>query len=118
MHDSLSEVGLHFSHEESAEQRLSELRRMYEPFVNAIGDHLLVNLPPWVPAERTVDDWQTSAWDHFAELSPERLAEITHIIVDHRKKVVIPHEHQHTHAHDENRERHASEERSQATEAS
>src|SRR5579864_6957174 len=87
MRDSLAEVGLNFSHEESAEKRLSELRRMYEPFVNAIADHLLVNLPPWVPAERTVDDWQTSAWDHFAELSPERLAEITHIIVDHRKKV-------------------------------
>ena len=118
MRDSIAEVGLHFSNEESAEQRLSELRRMYEPFVNAIADHLLVNLPPWIPAERTVDDWQTSAWDHFAELSPERLAEITHIIVDHRKKTVIPHDHQHTHAHNENSEHHASEERSQATEAS
>ena len=118
MHDSLAEVGLNFSHEESAEKRLSELRRMYEPFVNAIGDHLLVNLPPWVPLERTVDDWQTSAWDHFAELSPERLAEITHIIVDHRKKNLIPHDHQHTHEHKENSEHHTSEVPGQATEAS
>lgn len=118
MHDSLAEVGLNFSHEESAEKKLYELRRMYEPFVNAIADHLLVNLPPWVQSERTVDDWQTSAWDHFAELSPERLAEITHIIVDHRKKNLIPHDHQHTHEHDESSEHHSSEVPGQATEAS
>jgi len=97
MRDSLAEVGLHMSHAEDAEQRLSGLRRMYEPFVNAISEHLLVSLPPWVSPERAVDDWQTSAWDHFAELSPERLAEITHIIVDHKKKTVIRHEHLHTH---------------------
>jgi hypothetical protein len=118
MRNSLAEVGLHFSQEDDAEKRLSELRRIYEPFVNALADHLLVNLPPWIPEERTVDDWQTSAWDHFAQMSPERLAEITHIIVDHRKKAAIPHEHPHTHAHSENTEHHPSEERSQATEAS
>jgi hypothetical protein len=118
MRDSLEEVGLHFSHGEDAEKHLADIRRMYEPFVNALADHLLVNLPPWIPVERAVDDWQTSAWDHFAELSPERLAEITHIIVDHRKKNIIPRDHQHTHAHGEDSEHHPSEERSQATEAS
>jgi hypothetical protein len=122
MRDSLAEVGLRFSDEESAERRLSEVRRMYEPFVNALADHLLVNLPPWIPVERTVDDWQTSAWDHFTQMSPERLAEITHIIVDHRKKMAIPHDHQHSHTHSDDGEHHVSEERSeersQATEAS
>ena len=104
MRDSLAEVGLHMSHAEDAEQRLSGLRRMYEPFVNAISEHLLVSLPPWVSPERAVDDWQTSAWDHFAELSPERLAEITHIIVDHKKKTVIRHEHLHTHGEQSNQQ--------------
>jgi hypothetical protein len=56
-----------------------------------------VNLPPWVVSQRTVDDWQTSAWDHFAQLSPEKLEEITHIIVDHRKKTALPHAHPHAH---------------------
>lgn len=119
MRDSLEEVGLHFSTGEHTERKLTEIRRMYEPFVNALADHLLVSLPPWIPEERTVDDWQTSAWDHFTELSPERLAEITHIIVDHRKKVVIPHQHQHSHAHSEDIEHHSSEEvPTRATEAS
>ena len=104
------------SHAEDAEKRLAELRRMYEPFVNAIGDHLLMNLPPWISTERTVDDWQTSAWDHFAELSPEKLAEITHIIVDHRKKIAIRHEHPHT--HNEKEKQQTLDESGRATEAS
>lgn len=83
----LAEVGLRFQNEDDAEQRLADLRKIYEPFVQALADHLLVNLPPWVPATRIVDDWQTSAWDHFAPWSPDKLAEITHIIADHHKKV-------------------------------
>jgi len=97
MRDALAEVGLVFRQEEDAEQRLYDIRRMYEPFVNALAQHLLLNLPPWIPETKTVDDWQTSAWDHFAEWSPEKLDEITHIIVDHRKKIPVRHSHAHTH---------------------
>jgi len=101
MRAALSEVGLRLQHEADAEQRLSEIRRMYEPFINALADHLLLNLPPWIIASRTVDDWQTSAWDHLAAWSPEKLDEITHIIIDHRKKMPLArgHEHPHTHRH-------------------
>src|SRR2546422_7324367 len=98
MHDSLAEVGLVLQHAEDAEQRLYDIRRMYEPFVNAIAEHLLLNLPPWITETKTVDDWQTSAWDHFAEWSPEKLDQITHIIVDHKKKAPVGHSHPHTHS--------------------
>ncbi len=101
LRDALAEVGLTLQHEEDAEQRLYKLRRSYEPFVNALADHLLLALPPWIPATRTVDDWQTSAWDHFADWSPEKLEEITHIIVDHKKKTLGRHEHAHTHGEQE-----------------
>ncbi|HEX6480783.1 MAG TPA: potassium channel family protein [Ktedonobacteraceae bacterium] len=94
MRDALAEVGLHLAHED-AEKRLADIRQIYEPFISALADHLLVNLPPWVVLEKTVDDWQTSAWDHFAQWSPEKLEEITHIIVDHRKKTAVPHTHPH-----------------------
>jgi hypothetical protein len=96
MHDALAEVGLEIRHGEDAEQHLYDIRRSYEPFVNSLADHLLVNLPPWIPTTKTVDDWQTSAWDHFAEWSPEKLDEITHIIIDHKKKTPIRHSHTHT----------------------
>ena len=87
-------------HQEDAEQRLYDIRRAYEPFVNAIANHLLLSLPPWIQTTKTVDDWQTSAWDHFAQWSPEKLDEITHIIVDHRKKAPVGHSHPHTHKTD------------------
>ena len=86
MSEALAQVGLHLRHPEDAEARLAEIRLIYEPFVNALSSHLLVTLPPWITTTRTVDDWQTSAWDHFAQWSPEKIEEITHIIVDQRKK--------------------------------
>lgn len=97
MHDALAEVGLELRHAEDAEQHLYDIRRSYEPFVNSLANHLLVNLPPWIQTTKTVDDWQTSAWDHFAEWSPEKLDEITHIIIDHKKKTPVRHSHAHTH---------------------
>ncbi len=84
MREALADVGLKLYHEEDAEQRLYDLRLIYEPFVNALANHLLVTLPPWVIAVRTVDDWQTSAWDHFAQWSPAKIEEITHIIARKR----------------------------------
>ena len=48
MHDALAEVGLEFRHGEEAEKHLYDIRRSYEPFVNSMADHLLVNLPPWI----------------------------------------------------------------------
>jgi hypothetical protein len=115
LRESLAEVGLHLRQEENAEQHLADIRRMYEPFVYALADHLLVNLPPWVPASKTVDDWQTSAWDHFAEWSPARMDEITHIIVDHRKKVPSHQGHNHPHNHNENGEHTSVESRGEKT---
>lgn len=86
----LAEVGLRFRQDEDAEQRLIEIRRTYEPFLFALADHLLMALPRWIPEKRMPDDWQTSAWDHFAEWSPDKLEEITHIIVEHNKQSALP----------------------------
>lgn len=96
LRDVLAEVGLRLRDEENAERHLAELRKIYEPFVQALAAHLLVNLPPWIPGTRTVDDWQTSAWDHFASWSPDKIEEITHIIVDYRKKLPSRHADQHS----------------------
>jgi hypothetical protein len=46
-----------------ADQQLVDLRRMYEPYLNALAHHLLVALPPWVPASDELDNWQTTAWE-------------------------------------------------------
>jgi hypothetical protein len=45
-----------------AEQKLSELRRMYEPYAHALSVHLSQSLPPWIPEKKGKDNWQTTAW--------------------------------------------------------
>ena len=45
------------------EQKLAELRATYEPFVSGLSERILVSLPPWLPPQDALDDWQTSAWD-------------------------------------------------------
>ena len=58
----LHEAGLDFTHAEQVEQRLAELRAMYEPFACGLAERLMFDLPPIVPTTKTVDNWQTSAW--------------------------------------------------------
>lgn len=58
---------------EEAWNRLKDLRRMYEPFVEALAAYLIVELPDMYLIADRVDDWQTSAWDHFLPSSPRVL---------------------------------------------
>jgi Ion channel len=52
----------------AAEGELAILRRGYEPFANALGERLLLSLPPWIPDPDQSDDWQVSPWDRMAPL--------------------------------------------------
>jgi len=47
---------------EESERRLGDLRRMYEPYVAALSERLLMPVGAWVPAKQIVDNWRTSAW--------------------------------------------------------
>jgi Ion channel len=46
-----------------AEHKLAHARAMYEPYVLALGEHLLFDLPPWVPETDALDDWEASGWE-------------------------------------------------------
>lgn len=46
------------------DQKLTELRGLYEPYVNALAGFLMFEIPTWLPHADTPDNWQTSAWDH------------------------------------------------------
>lgn len=65
--------GITLRDDDEAWKRLKELRRMYEPFVEALAAYLLVSLPDMYIIADRVDDWQTSAWDHFLPSSPRVL---------------------------------------------
>ncbi len=46
-----------------ADQNLSELRHLYEPYVGALSQFLVMSLPPWHNRAGAADNWQTSAWE-------------------------------------------------------
>jgi hypothetical protein len=58
--DSLRGAGLPLRDAPGIARSLSELRRLYEPFVNALATHYLFTLPPFLPEKPPVDNWQTS----------------------------------------------------------
>lgn len=62
--EALTALGIRLHDEETAEQRLAELRQRYEPYIMALAKRLYMPLPGWLPQEDTADDWQTSAWSH------------------------------------------------------
>ncbi len=62
----LAAAGVRLSDGPDAEQRLSELRQMYEPYANALAEYLRMALPPWLPAGGGIDSWQTSAWERIS----------------------------------------------------
>jgi hypothetical protein len=73
LRETLAASGILLNDGEATEKRLAQLRGMYEPFVSALSDYLLLPLPEWVVTGEVVDDWQTSAWDHFLEASPRTI---------------------------------------------
>ena len=48
--------------EEDARERLTELRRTYEPYVFSLASYFCLSVPPWVKSDDIPDNWQTSAW--------------------------------------------------------
>jgi hypothetical protein len=58
----LREAGLSLRADRAAQDKLDELRQLYEPFVNALGAFLLFAVPAFLPSGTPVDNWQTSAW--------------------------------------------------------
>jgi hypothetical protein len=62
----LSRSGLRLRAGADADDHLRSLRRLYEPYVNGLSCHLLIPLPPWLPAPDRADNWQTSAFDRAA----------------------------------------------------
>jgi hypothetical protein len=62
LRDHLGKAGLALRDGVDVEDRLTELRAMYEPFVNALSLRFMMPLPPVFIEGEPVDNWQTSAW--------------------------------------------------------
>ncbi len=73
LRQTLAAAGVRLRDGKVADQRLTELRDMYEPYVNALADYLCMNLPPWIVAGDAADNWQRTAWGRISRCaSPVR----------------------------------------------
>jgi Ion channel len=66
--DMLAQHGMKMGDFSEMEERLAELRNMYEPYLFALAEYLSLSLPPWIPAGKGKDNWQTTAWGRSAGL--------------------------------------------------
>lgn len=44
------------------DQRLAQLRRLYEPYAHALSERLLMPIGNWAPEKHITENWRTSAW--------------------------------------------------------
>jgi ion channel len=58
----VARLGVAEAVDERAIRALATLRESYEPYVAALADYLLLDLPPWLPEPDARDDWQVTAW--------------------------------------------------------
>jgi Ion channel len=54
--------GMRLCESSAARFELARLRRLYEPYVHALAEHLLLELPPWMAENARIDNWQASAF--------------------------------------------------------
>ena len=58
----LEAAGFKLRARETANQKLAQLREMYEPYLEALAQFLAMELPPWILSKEITDNWRTSAW--------------------------------------------------------
>ena len=56
--DDLAAAGIKLDEGPAADQKLRELSEMYEPYLGALAEFLLMPLPSWLPHERVADNWE------------------------------------------------------------
>jgi hypothetical protein len=68
-------TGLKLREGSEADQKLTELRRMYEPYIYSLSVYLRITVPAWISPVSRRDNWQTSAWERrsgvFRDIAPK-----------------------------------------------
>jgi hypothetical protein len=66
MREHLAQAGVAVHADAAANDRLAELRSLYEPYVEALARRFLFEVPGWSPEREKSDNWKTSGWDRVA----------------------------------------------------
>jgi hypothetical protein len=76
----LANAGMRLKQDEAADQKLRKLRSLYEPYSQALGERLLLSVPPWLRSEVRKDNWQSGPWDRV--IQAKGLGDV-HVLDDH-----------------------------------
>ncbi len=63
----LGEKGLKLRAGPEADQKLNELRALYEPYAQGIAKNLFIPLPPWIRHDAIKDNWRSGPWDRIIQ---------------------------------------------------
>ena len=74
----LARHGMKLRDSSETDEKLTELRRLYEPYVQALADLLDQRLPPWIPEKAQKDNWQTTAWAQVTGNLEKETASLLH----------------------------------------
>ena len=67
LRNTLADAGLKLRAGDDAQDKLTRLRSMYEPYVHSTGRNLMLTLPPWKHPEKMRDNWQAGPWDRVIQ---------------------------------------------------
>ena len=68
----LADFGFHPSRGTDEDQKLKDLRYMYEPYLYSLAKYLCLAMPPWIPGKGQLDNWRTNPWGTITS-SPEKV---------------------------------------------
>ena len=63
LREKLGERGVKLREGDAFEEKLRQLRSLYEPYAVAIALNLSITLPPWIHPDQQKDNWQAGPWD-------------------------------------------------------
>jgi len=67
LRDALAAAGLKLRSDDYGREKLAKLRSMYEPYVHATGQNLMLTPPLWRHPEQVRDNWQAGPWDRLIQ---------------------------------------------------
>jgi hypothetical protein len=76
--DLLAAEGIVMKERKEIEQRLTELRMMYEPYLYTMSRYFLLSLPTWTPQVTHPDNWQASPWGEDEGPHPRKRGRRSH----------------------------------------
>jgi len=57
LYAALCQTGVALCRDGNSERRLRDLRRLYEPYAEALSRYFVMPLPPWIATEKRKDNW-------------------------------------------------------------